>query len=484
MLQRGGVRSQRRLAQLAATTRGGGSSAGGAAAAAQPHLSFSSSSTAIAPEREIAKVVSELHSHSASLAPGGLRCAVVATGAGGHFVHALLSEAGASSTLVEAVVPYAVEAQARYLGYTPHNSVHASTVHDFAVTALGRAEQACAAAAATPAASAEGAGGGEVRTLGLAVSAALATNRERRGADRALIACATRRGDGGGDDGDGAPHYVQLYELTLTKGRRDRRGEDEVVSWAMLHALCRAAGVGAPSVAPRFPAALEDALPGGLRTWASPHQPDPIAALREGMVPSVTIHPLGRITCATPFRGAILAGSFNPLHPGHTSLLRAAAAATALPMAFELAITNADKGALRAQEIQKRAHQFAGESTLLLTAAPTFVEKARTLPGCAFVVGADTAERLVMAKYYGDGSIGAMADAFREMAATGNSFIVAGRLSDETGCFVNFDAPQACAAAGIAFAAPMFRSLTEQEFRLDISSSALRAAGTVVPSLE
>jgi hypothetical protein len=30
----------------------------------------------------------------------------------------------------------------------------------------------------------------------------------------------------------------------------------------------------------------------------------------------------------------------------------------------------------------------------------------------------------------------------------------------------------------------MFRSLTEQEFRLDISSSALRAAGTVVPSLE
>ena len=64
------------------------------------------------------------------------------------------------------------------------------------------------------------------------------------------------------------------------------------------------------------------------------------------------------------------------------------------------------------------------------------------------------------------------------------SFIVAGRLSDETGCFVNFDAPQACAAAGIAFAAPMFRTLTEREFRLDISSSALRAAGTVVPSLE
>lgn len=35
----------------------------------------------------------------------------------------------------------------------------------------------------------------------------------------------------------------------------------------------------------------------------------------------MTIHPGGRTTCATPFRGAVLSGSFNPLHEGHSSLL-------------------------------------------------------------------------------------------------------------------------------------------------------------------
>lgn len=144
-------------------------------------------------------------------------------------MNALLGVAGASSTVIEAIVPYAVAAQKQYLGYAPHGSVHASTVHDFAVTALERAERA----------SDEGTG----PALGLAVSAALATNRERRGTNRALIAAATRSGtdDANPTSTAGASPFVQLYELSLEKGARSRGDEDEVVSWAMLHALCRAA---------------------------------------------------------------------------------------------------------------------------------------------------------------------------------------------------------------------------------------------------
>ena len=92
-------------------------------------------------------------------------------------------------------------------------------------------------------------GEGERRPIGLAVTASLATNRERRGANRALIAAAL-------------PDSVQLYEVSLEKERRDREGEDRVVTWAMLQALCEALQAAAP---PSLPTpAPRVSLPAGL----------------------------------------------------------------------------------------------------------------------------------------------------------------------------------------------------------------------------
>lgn len=61
--------------------------------------------------------------------------------------------------------------------------------------------------------------------------------------------------------------------------------------------------------------------------------------------------------------------------------------ATEQPMAFELALTNADKGSLDAETVAQRVAQFANPGgvgaglTLLLTTAPTFIEKTAALPG-------------------------------------------------------------------------------------------------------
>lgn len=62
--------------------------------------------------------------------------------------------------------------------------------------------------------------------------------------------------------------------------------------------------------------------------------------------------------------------------------------ATEQPMAFELALTNADKGSLDAETVAQRVAQFAPGAggvgaglTLLLTTAPTFIEKTAALPG-------------------------------------------------------------------------------------------------------
>ena len=82
-------------------------------------------------------------------------------------------------------MPYAVEAQTEYLGYVTHASVDRATARDFAETALKRATSMCEVAMA----SADG-GAAKLLPVGLAVTASLATNRTRRGANRALVATA------------------------------------------------------------------------------------------------------------------------------------------------------------------------------------------------------------------------------------------------------------------------------------------------------
>src|SRR5439155_55171 len=70
------------------------------------------------------------------------------------------------------------------------------------------------------------------------------------------------------------------------------------------------------------------------------------------------------------------------------------------PVAFELSVVNVDKPPLGAADVRHRFAQFRGRARVELTRAPTFLQKSRLLPGATFVVGADTAERLVAGRYY------------------------------------------------------------------------------------
>src|SRR5438067_1236688 len=144
----------------------------------------------------------------------------------------------------------------------------------------------------------------------------------------------------------------------------------------------------------------------------------------------------GRRRCdEAPVPRGVLAGSFNPLHAGHVELARVAGERLAGPVAFELAVLNADKPPLRAAEVRHRLAQFAWRQTVELTRAATFREKARLLPGVTFVVGADTAERIVHPRYYADRTED-MLEALDEIARHGCRFLVAGR-ANEQGRFVS-----------------------------------------------
>jgi hypothetical protein len=115
---------------------------------------------------------------------------------------------------------------------------------------------------------------------------------------------------------------------------------------------------------------------------------------------SLCVHPAGGVVMGGRPCQALLSGAFNPLHEGHLRLAEVAASILGAPVDFELSVLNVDKPPLSAEEILRRAGQFTNRVYLWITRAPTFAEKAELFPEATFVIGADTAERLVSPRYY------------------------------------------------------------------------------------
>jgi Cytidylyltransferase-like len=386
----------------------------------------------------------------AALHASGRKAALAITGGGSGAVGELLRVPGGSRLLIEAQVPYDAQALAGFLGFAPAQACSAETAIAMAQTARARA------ASLAPA---EGEGATDL--VGLGATAALVSDRPRKGEHRFHIAFANAAG-------------IAHCTCVMAKGRRDRAAEEDLVSRAIVLWLARACGVAAPS-----PRSLFDADEHYAETVVAPAgtaadtSVDHIHQLLAGAADRVTVQPDGQMTTSAPQPVVLFPGSFNPLHEGHVSLARVAEELRQQPVAFELSVTNVDKPPLASETVKQRLTQFAWRSAVELTRAPTFVEKARLFPGTTFVVGADTAERLFVPHYYG-GDEDLMHSAIEEIANSGSSFLVAVRL-DAAG--------RVCGLKDIPVPrryADLFTEIPEHHFRVDTSSSEIRARARAI----
>ena len=383
-------------------------------------------------DAEWQQLISALHA-------SGRKAALAITGGGSGAVGQLLRVPGGSRLLIEAQIPYDALALAAFLGSAPAQACSSNTAIAMAQTARARA------ARLVPA-------GPDL--VGLGATAALVSDRPRKGEHRFHIAFANAAG----------PNSTGAHcTCVMAKGRRDRAAEEDLVSRAIVLWLARACGIAAPS-----PKSLIDADEHYAETGVA--AVDAIDRLLAGEVDRVTVQPDGQMMLSAPQPRVLFPGSFNPLHEGHVLLARAAEELRQQPLAFEISVTNVDKPPLSGETVRRRLAQFVWKSPVELTRAPTFVEKSRLFPGTTFVVGVDTAERLFGPKYYGDDEA-RMHMALKEIASSGASFLVAVRL-DAGGrlrALADISVPRRYA--------DLFTEIPEHRFRVDTSSSELRARG-------
>lgn len=348
--------------------------------------------------------------------------AMVVAGGGSAAISAILRQPGASRVVLDAQIPYSRESLGKYLGQLPASLCSAETARLLAWRAWSRAWQ----LAQTDQKSI---------CLGLACTAALATQPPRRGSDRAHLAIC---------DGN----MAHCHTLEMERGG-DRGDQERLVSHHLLLLLLGQPGIGLKHETDELTSALAETLAGN-RLWCH-------------------IHADGRIS-DSPAPGLVIAGSFNPLHAGHVHLARVAQKRTGLQAVFELTINNADKPCLVSSQILPRLEPFGRLAPVVVSRLATFLEKAESWPGTTFVVGIDTALRVVDPRFYGGTRVG-LSTMVSRMRELGCKFLVAGRATEDGHFRTLADLPN---VSDIPGARELFEEISESEFRLDLSSTDIR----------
>ena len=283
------------------------------------------------------------------------RFVLVSSGGGTNAISEILKVPGASTSVLEAYVPYAKESLDYYLLKQPDHYCSLDTTLSMAAKAYSAAKK------IDPDTNPK-------YLLGIAVTASLATNYSKKGEHKFFIAIQTYK-------------YSSSFSYSFIKGELTREEEEQVVTDHIINAIAQSCEVQSKIISENSSLVVKTVE--AQKNWVK-----------------LVDNKIDFVSSSNRIPELIFPGSFNPFHSGHQSMSELAEKKTGLGLAYEICIQNADKPPLSYHEIEKTLNQFNHGHEWVLTKAGKFTDKAELFPNSVFIIGADTLTRILDEKFY------------------------------------------------------------------------------------
>ena len=386
----------------------------------------------------LTETVEKIHTKNSS--PLGKKFVISTTGGGYSSHYYLMSQPGASNTILELNGPYARQATLDLLNRDSKSKTSLdqfasiNAAQEMAEVSLKRAHKLLTMDCS------------RIEQLdclkngvGIGVACALASSSWKRGEHRCHIVIAN------------STQQIH-FSLTLHKGIennpfRTRQQEDELCGHLVVFTVAVASGQMelsnvAVNMATYSNLSEYDKLVVNVIDNVNPikqlieKQVNNVLYINGSMIQNVPLTLLGEYTDMKP-KIVMLPGSFNPFHSGHKSALDSSLVQFDSSVGiYELCVSNVDKLSMEYEEVLRRLDQFK-TTPIILTNTPRFMDKVVEFPGVSFAIGIDTAIRLIDPKYT-NGDKKTMIDSIINMTSKGTLFFVTSRTYGVAGIPANF----------------------------------------------